>query len=305
MRKAYEASAILLTILILLVIIHYMYANITEELYKRSQAIQEITTTTNNRIILVVNKTINEWKKIYRDYIIYSDKMIKEQQVVTGEYNMAQLLEIIENANSSVVIRKFYFYDDVINKYVVLEVVIPTFVVELHEKDMPEWGTDPIIKEIAETLKKYVEEYPSNYTEYRLAITILDIAAEIHYKWSPRSYDLLLEIVYNEGNCGSKSDLAIDLAAEAGLWSAYIEVKACKANEFTTNHECVAIAINNPPPWLKGYFNFTWHNHTFYIAELSAEYQPIFLNKPYPCSYVGTIVAPHWQETYDIDKPLW
>ena len=65
MRKAYEASAILLTILILIVIIHYMYTNITEELYKRSQAIQEITTTTNNRIILVVNKTINEWKKIY------------------------------------------------------------------------------------------------------------------------------------------------------------------------------------------------------------------------------------------------
>jgi len=306
LRKAYEASAILLTILILIVIIHYMYTNITEELYKRSQAIQETTTTTNNRIILVVNKTIDEWKKIYRDYIIYSDKMIKEQHVVTGEYNITQLLEIINNANSSVIIRKFYFYDDVINKYVVLEVVIPTFVVELHEKDMPEWGTDPIIKEIAETLKKYVEEYPSNYTEYRLAIMILNIASQIHYKWPPKSSDLLLQIVYDQGDCETKASLAIDLAANAGLWAAFLGAYPCKTNGFTVGHQYLAIAIDNPPSWLRGAFNFTWKGHIFYVADVAVNGgEPRFPIKPYPCSDVGTIVAPYWQKTYFIGRPLW
>lgn len=78
---------------------------------------------------------------------------------------------------------------------------------------------------IANTLKKYVEEYPSNYTEYRLALIVLKIASQIHYKWEPKSYDTLLEIVYDEGNCETKSGLAIDLAANVGLWSAYISTK--------------------------------------------------------------------------------
>ncbi len=177
-------------------------------------------TSQEERIVLVVNKTLEEWKKIYRDYIIYSDRMIKEKHVVTGEHNLTKLLEIIDRANSPVIIRKFYFYDDVIQRYVVLKVVIPLFIVELHEKNIPEYGIEPMLKATAEILKKYVEKTPSNYTEYRLALMVLKIASEIHYKWEPKSYDLLLEIVYDQGNCDSKTWLAIELAANVGLWSA-------------------------------------------------------------------------------------
>lgn len=103
----------------------------------------------DERIILVVNKSINEWKRIYREYVIYSDKAYREEGVVAGEYNLSQLLSIIDNANSSVIVRKFYFYDDVIHRYVVLEVVIPLFIVELHLRNMPQHGSDPVIVEIA------------------------------------------------------------------------------------------------------------------------------------------------------------
>ncbi len=305
MRTIHKAAATALIVIVLILLVHVMYTNIVAELKQREQEETQTTTTQNNRIVLVVNKTINEWKRIYRDYIIYSDKMIKEQHAVTEEYNMTQLLEIINNANSSVIIRKFYFYDPIINRYIVLEVVIPIFIVELHINNMPQWGTDPVIKAIADTLKKYVEEYPSNYTMYRLALMVLKIASQIHYKWEPRSYDLLLEIVYDEGNCGTKSSLAIDLAANVGLWSADLIARKCKANGFPTDHEYVAIAIDNPPPCLKGDFNFTWHNHTFYIAELSAGYEPEFPIKPYPCSEVENIIAPYWEKTYFIGKPLW
>ncbi len=259
----------------------------------------------NERIILVVNKSINEWKRIYREYVIYSDKAYREEGVVAGEYNLSQLLSIIDHANSSVIIRKFYFYDDVIHRYVVLEIVIPLFIVELHLRNMPQHGSDPVIVEIANTLKKYVEEYPSNYTEYRLALIVLKIASQIHYKWEPKSYDTLLEIVYNEGNCGTKSSLAVELAANVGLWSAYILARACSSNNLPTDHQYVAIAIDNPPPHLKGGFNFTWRNHTFYVAELAAGYVPDFPIKPYPCSLVESIVAPYFEKTYYVGKPLW
>ncbi len=305
MKTIHKAAATALTVLVLILLVHVMYSNIVAELKQREQEEIQTTTTQNNRIVLVVNKTINEWKKIYRDYIIYSDKMIKEQHAVTEEYNMTQLLEIINNANSSVIIRKFYFYDPIINRYVVLEVVIPLFIVELHLRNMPQYGSDPVIVEIADTLRKYVEEYPSNYTEYRLALMILKIASQIHYKWEPRSYDNLLEIIYNEGNCDSKSSLAIDLAANAGLWSAYVLARACKVNDFPVDHAYVAIAIDNPPPRLKGCFNFTWKGHIFYLAELSAGYEPEFPIKPYPCSEVENIIAPYWKKGYFIGKPLW
>ena len=299
------ATAIIITGFTILIIGLALYLTVS---LQPTETIQNTTSTTNeeeDRIVLVVNKSIAEWKKIYRDYILYSDRMVREGKLVTGEYNLTGLLSIIDYANSSVIIRKFYFYDDIIHRYIVLEIVIPKFVIELHLNNMPEWGSEPIIKEIANTLRKYVEEYPSNYTEYRLALMILKIASQIHYKWEPRSYDALLEIVYDEGNCMTKSGLAIELAADAGLWVAYITAKACPANGFPADHAYVAIAIDNPPPRLKGCFNFTWKNHIFYLAELSAGYEPEFPIKPYPCSEVENIIAPYYKKLYDIGKPLW
>ncbi len=305
MRTIHKAAATALIVIVLILLVHVMYTNIVAELKQREQEENQTTTTQNNRIILVVNKTIEEWKRIYRDYILYSDRMVREGKLVTGKYNLLQLLSIIDHANSSTITRKFYFYDDIIHRYVVLEIIIPEFVIELHLNNMPEWGSEPIIKAIATTLRKYVEEYPSNYTEYRLALMILSIASQIHYKWEPRSYDALLEIVYDEGNCMTKSGLAIELAADAGLWVAYITAKACPANGFPADHAYVAIAIDNPPPRLKGCFNFTWKNHIFYLAELSAGYEPEFPIKPYPCSEVENIIAPYYKKLYDIGRPLW
>ena len=250
----------------------------------------------DERIVLVVNKSINEWREIYRKYVLYSDEMYKKHQVIGGEYNLTQLLRIISNANSSVVVRTFYFHDPIIDKYVVLKIVIPLFVVELHIHDMPQWGSEPLMKEIGNILKKYVEEYPSNYTEYRLALIVLKIASQIRYKGEPSSYDALLGIVYNEGNCETKTSLAIDLAANVGLWSAFIS---------TENHQYLAIAVDNPPPRLRRAFNFTWHNHTFYLADVAVnEGKPLFPIKPYPNSWIETIVAPFWEKTYSINKPL-
>jgi len=306
MRTIHKAAAAALIVMVLILLIHVMYTNIVAELKQREQEETQTTTTQNNRIVLVVNKTIEEWKKIYRDYIIYSDKMLRKHNAVGLDYNLSRLLQIIDNANSSVIVKKFTLFDDVVNEYIVLEVVIPKFVIELYQHDAPSYTTDPIIKEIANILKRYIKEYPSNYTEYRLAYLILQIASQIHYKWRLKAFNLLLEIVYDQGDCETKSELVINLAASSGLWSADLIARKCEANGFPTDHEYVAIAIDNSPPWLKGSFNFTWKDHVFYIADVAVSHDyPRFPIEPYPCSEVENIIAPYWEKTYFIGKPLW
>ncbi len=289
-------------ILIIVVLAYIMYMDTLSQprQIERTQNVDK-----DHRIVLIVNKSIEEWKNLYREYISYSDNMYKKYNVVSAEYNIQLLYSIIDSAEPKYINKTFYLFDPIPCKRVILRILIPEFAIELYLNNAPAWGPDPYIKAVAETLKHYVNEYPK-YRDYRLAYLILQIASHIHYEWSPKHGDPLLEIVYDEGDCTTKTVLAIELASGAGLWSASLVARPCKLNDFSVGHEYVAIAIKDAPEWLKKKFYFKWRNMTFFIAEVAVDASwPKFPIEPYPCSYVEAIYEPYTSKAYSINKPLW
>ncbi len=280
-----------LLILLIVAIVYTAYINITNP----PRPDHSLDHDEDLHLVLVVNKSIAEWKNLYREYL----------SLVVNEYktygwpiddNITELYIFIENAEPGYILIEKHTADPIgPDKYIQItfKLYIPKFAIQLLNRSnilrIDDGVNDPFIAAIVEAINKHLENTSRyGYVEFRKAYIILTMIDHgIYYsEKGPDPVHPLLALYRGYGVCSTQTYVALALLSRAGIWSALIHIKL----NGPADHVRSAVHIEFPE-WWKGRIPepYIWKNMTFYAVEVSG---PGFFVDKTPNSCLASIWPP-------------
>ncbi len=294
-----RVALILVIGFLILAVVYATYFNMVNPPNQESTGNEEGDTT----VVLIVNKTVDEWKKMYRKYLDIKVNEYKKHGWPI-EDNLTHLYSIIDNAKPRYVLIKRYAVDPIgPGKYrdIVFELHIPLFAIQLLNMSemlkLDDGFYDPFITTLVSVINEYIENTSNiGYTEFRKAYIILTLVHGLRYsEKGPDPVHPLLALYRGYGVCETQTYTALTLLSKAGIWSALIYVK----HEKPPDHVRPAVHIEFPP-WWKGKIPepYIWKNMTFYAVEVTHTGR-FFVDKV-PNSWIEYVCPPNTDRVIDV-----